>query len=95
LEKSELVTQQPSGATKSREIDVDAQYQSPGKVRNRKKKGVSGEAESSELVSKMKGNNNGKQTHVATHNSNQFLVHVVLAMVSLTAGFWLARKIYL
>ena len=79
---------------KSREIDVDLQHQSPGKVRQRKKKGVSWEAEISDVASKTKGDN-GKPTHVATQNSNQFLFHVLLAMVSLTTGFWLARKIYL
>ena len=43
-ERSELVDQQSSGTMKSREIDVDLLHQSPGKVRQRKKKGVSWEA---------------------------------------------------
>lgn len=88
--KSEVIDRQPQESIKTRDVGLDFQY--PGKARQRKKKGVSWEVDG-DVATKTKAN--GKPTQPSDHSSNQILAHLFISIVSLTVGFWLARKVYL
>eukprot|EP00250_Pteridium_aquilinum_P000003 c10007_g1_i1 orf=420-4058(+) len=88
LKSVESFDQQPSETTKTREIDVDSL--SAGKVRNRKKKGVTWEVDGDATL---KAKALEKPVQRPAHSPRQFVAHLLVAVLSLTMGFWLARKI--
>lgn len=90
MKSVEVLDEQPSGLTKTREIELD--LQSPGKVRNRKKKGVTWEADGDAALKKTKAVE--KPAQPPAHSLNQFVANILIAVVSLLVGFSLARKIH-
>lgn len=59
---------------------------SSGKARNRKKKAVTWE---SDAANKQQVVHKPQQ-----HNLNHYIAHLLIALISLTIGFWLARKVH-
>ncbi|KAH7438574.1 hypothetical protein KP509_04G021100 [Ceratopteris richardii] len=83
----EVVEQDSPAHLKKREIDLD--LQSPGKAKNRKKKGVTWDNNSiskTEVVQK-------PQQHT-TRIQNNYIAHILISVVSIMIGFWFARKLH-
>ncbi|MCO5608515.1 hypothetical protein L7F22_062726 [Adiantum nelumboides] len=79
--------QQPSDLSKMRKVDLDVQ--GSGKVRSRKKKGVTWETD---MALKTNAIHNPQQN--PAQSFNHFVAYIFIAIASLTIGFWVARNVY-